>query len=311
LYSKVLFIEKNYNQVIKILGNNDNQKLISPIHWLLLGDSYMELGDNEQALDVFTRWLKVQPQYRVAWLRKISLQEKLENYSSALSTTNSALKLSLENVDFKLLRVHFLILTRDFLQAQHQLNDLSESQQDLPLAKGLQAKIWLTEGKFKKAIPGLENLYEQMPNSYNAALVFAALKKIEQEDVGFNFIKKHVKRFPDDYAISTVLAESAVKFDKGLAKTEFTKLLSRSPNDLSIINNLAWVEYELGNLSSANKLVDRALAINSSHPKVLDTAALIKLKLGKKDEAIELFKEAIRLAPDDAEIAENYQNAIK
>jgi len=311
LYSKVLFLEKNYHEVIKILGINDNQKLISPIHWLLLGDSYMELGDNEKALDVFTRWLKVQPEYRVAWLRKISLQERLKNYSSALLTTNSALKISLDNVDFKLLRIHFLILTRGFLQAQEQLNDLSVSQQELPLAMGLQAKIWLTEGMFKKAIPGLEKLYEQMPNSYNAALVFATFNKIEQEDVGFDFIKKHVKRFPDDYTISKLLAESAVKFDKKLAKSEFTKLLARSPKDLSILNNLAWVDYELGNLSSADMLVDRALAINSRHPKVLDTAALIKLKLGNKDEAIELLKEAVRLAPEDTEIARHYQKAIK
>jgi len=311
LYSKVLFLEKNYKKVINVLGNSDNEKLIFPTHWLLLGDSYSELGDYEQALDVFTRWLKVQPQYRVAWLRKISLHEKLKDYSNALSTINSALKLSLENIDFKLLKVHFLILSRDFSQAQSLLDDLNSSQQELPLAKGLQAKIWLTEGMFKKAMPGLENLYEQMPNSYNAALVFATLKKIEQEKSAFDFIKKHVKKFPDDYMISNLLAETAVKFDKALAKTEFTKLLSRSPNDLTILNNLAWVEYELGNLSSANKLVDRALAINSGHPKVLDTAALVKLKLGNKDEAIALLKEAVRIAPGDSEIEKHYKNAIK
>jgi len=311
LYSKVLFLEKSYNEVIALLDNNDDKQLISAIHWVLLGDSYMKLGDNEKALDVFTRWLKVQPQYRVAWLRKISLQEKLKDYSSALSTTNSALKLSLDDIELKLLRTHFLILMRDFLQAQDQLNNLTKSQQELPLAKGLQAKVWLTEGKFKKAVPGLESLYEQMPNSYNAALVFATMKKVKGEDAAFSFIKSHVERFPDDYVVSNILAESAVKFDMSLAKIEYSKLLEHSPDDLSILNNLAWVEYELGNYSSANKLADRALAINKSHPKVLDTAALIKLKLGDKNKAIQLLKQATSLAPEDKEIARHYQDAIQ
>jgi putative PEP-CTERM system TPR-repeat lipoprotein len=311
LYTKVLFIEKNYNKVIELLSDFDNKELNLAIHWVLLGDSYMSIGEDEKALDIFTRWLNVQPQYRVAWLRKVSLQEKLKDYSSALSTTNSALKLSPEDLDFKLLRAHFLILTRDFIQAQVLLNNLTDIEQQLPLAEGLQAKIWLTEGKFKKAVPGLESLYAQMPNSYNAALVFATLKKVEQDKSAFNFIKKHVEQFPDDYMISNLLAENAVNLDINLAKKEYTKLLNRSPDDLSILNNLAWVEYELGNYPSANKLADRALVINSSHPQVLDTAALIKLKLGDKNKAIELFKEAISLAPDDKEIAKHYQDAIQ
>ncbi len=311
LYTKVLFIEKNYKKVIELLSSFDNNELTFAIHWVLLGDSYMSIGDDEKALDIFTRWLNVQPQYRVAWLRKVSLQEKLKDYSSALSTTNSALKLSPEDLEFKLLRAHFLILTRDFLQAQLQLNSLTGIEQKLPLAKGLQAKIWLTEGKFKKAVPGLESLYAQMPNTYNAALVFATLKKVEQDKFAFNFIKKHVERFPGDYTISNLLAENAINFDKSLAKKEYTKLLNRSPEDLSILNNLAWVEYELGNYPSADKLADRALVINSRHPQVLDTAALIKLKLGDKNKAIKLFKEAISLAPDDKEIAKHYLEAIQ
>ena len=111
--------------------------------------------------------------------------------------------------------------------------------------------------------------------------------------------------------LSNLLAESAVNLDINLAKKVYTKLLKRSPDDLSILNNLAWVEYELGNYPSANKLADRALVINNTHPQVLDTAALIKLKLGDKKKAIKLFKEAISLAPDDKEIAKHYKDAIQ
>jgi putative PEP-CTERM system TPR-repeat lipoprotein len=311
LYSKVLFIEKKYSKVIELLSNIDAGEPTLAMHKLLLGDSYLQLDENEQALNIFNRWLDIQPEYRIAWLRKISTQEKLKDYFGALSTTNSVLKISFEDLEFKLLKVHFLILTRDFSQAQEQLNSLNSDEQIVPLAKGLQAKIWLTQGEFKKAVPGLQSLYEQMPTTYNAALVFATLKKVQGEESAFIFIKKHVANFPNDSIIRNLLAESAVKFDKPLAKIEYTKLLANSTDDIAILNNLAWIEYELGNYKSANKLADRALVINNKHPKVLDTAALITLKLGNKDKAIKLFKEAMLLSPDDKEIEKHYQEAIK
>jgi len=311
LYAEVLFIEKNYRKVIDLLSNVASENMTQPVYWVLLGDSYMKLEENEKALDTFNRWLKVQPQYRVAWLRKVTVQEKLQNYVGALSTTNSALKLSPNNLDFKLLNTHFLILTKGFIQAQAQLNTLTQKQKELPLAKGLQAKIWLSEGKYKMAISGLEALYENLPSTYNGILVFSTLKKVEQEEAAFSFIKKHVEKYPDDTIIQSLLAESALKFDKILAQEQYTKLLVKSPNDLSILNNLAWVEYELGHYQSANKLADKALVINKNHPQVLDTAALIKLKMGDKDNAIKLLKMAIALAPKDKEIAKHYQDAIK
>jgi len=310
LYSKVLFIEKDYKEVIDVLKNIDDTSLITPIHWVLLGDSYIETGDNEKALDIFNSWLKIQPEYRVAWLRKISLQEKMKNFIGALSTTNSALKVSYEDLDLKLLKTHFLIITKEYIQAQELLSSLNAVQQSLPLARGLQSKIWLTEAEYDKAIPGLKVLYEQVPNTSNAILLFATLKKMKHDEAAFNFIKKHVASFPEDSIVRGLLAENAVQFDKKLAKSEYTKLLNISPNDISLLNNLAWVEYELGNYQSANKLADRALVIDNNQPQVLDTAALIMLKLGNKQKAIEYLKKAYRLAPKDQEIARHYQEVI-
>ncbi|MBA6377944.1 MULTISPECIES: XrtA/PEP-CTERM system TPR-repeat protein PrsT [unclassified Colwellia] len=311
LYAEVLFIEKNYIKVIDLLSAIDEEKMTQAIYWVLLGDSYMQLDKNEKALDTFNRWLTLQPQYRVAWLRKVTLQENLKDYLGALSTTNSALKIAPDNLEFKLLNIHFLIITKDFVQAQEQLDGLTNDQGSLPLAQGLQAKIWLSEGKFKEAVQGIKGLYKELPSTYNGILVFSTLKKVDQEKAAFTFIKKHVEKFPDDLIIQNLLAESALKFDKPLAQAQYTLLLDKSPDDLSILNNLAWVEYELGNFQSANKYADKALVINNNHPEVLDTAALIKLQLGDKNKAIELLKRAVLLAPKNKEIAKHYQDAIR
>jgi Flp pilus assembly protein TadD len=86
--------------------------------------------------------------------------------------------------------------------------------------------------------------------------------------------------------------------------------LKSSPDSLSILNNLAWSDYKLGNYVEANRLIEQALVLDSPHPQVLDTAGLIQIKLGNKGKAIELLNRAKLLAPNDIEIANHYREAV-
>lgn len=310
LYARVLFIEKKFNEVLKLLINTESRKNISSIQWALIGDSYFKLDKHVKALDIYEEWIEAQPKNRTAWLRKISTQEKLTDYAGALLTVNKLLLEVPDDGQFKVLRANYLILTKKFSEAKIQIDDLTGEQKKLPLVKGLQGQLWLTESKFEQAIPGLEGLYALLPNPYNTAMLFAAHKKLGQEKIAFEFIIKHVKSFPEDAISRTLLAEHAITFNLELAKKHFLVLLKSSPDSLSILNNLAWSDYKLGNYVEANRLIEQALVLDLPHPQVLDTAGLIQIKLGNKGKAIELLNRAKLLAPNDIEIANHYKEAV-
>jgi tetratricopeptide (TPR) repeat protein len=108
-----------------------------------------------------------------------------------------------------------------------------------------------------------------------------------------------------------LLADLASTVDQELAKKHYLILLDKYPNDVLLLNNVAWMEYMLTNYKMADGFATRALKIDDDNPQILDTAGVIKLKLGNKNEAITLLKKATQLLPEDKDIEQHYQDAIK
>ena len=310
LYARVLFIEEQFGDVINLLEDIKNEALAPTLQWVLLGDSYLKLKKNAEALVVYDKWVVAQPTNRIAWVNKILVQEKNADYHGALSTVDKALLNAPDDGQFNVLRANYLILLGEYRKAQVQINTLTDEQKLFPLVRGLQSKIWLSEENFTRAIPGLLALYEISPNSYNVAILFATHIKLGQEKLAFDFIQKHVESFPEDNISRNLLAESAITYNQALAKIHYLVLLKSAPENLSILNNLAWLEYLLANYEEAFKYINKAMNLKANHPQILDTAGLIELKLGNKSKAIALLKKAKLLSPNDETIAENYQKAM-
>lgn len=311
LYSRVLFMENDFDGVVELLKETQHKVSIPALQWILLGDSYSKLNKRRKALEVYNDWLSVSPQYRVAWLKKISIQDRLTDYNGALASVEQVLLRSPKDDQFTVLLANYLILTKQFEKAQAQLDALTKEQKDLVLVKGLQGQIWLSEGKFKQALHSLEGLYKLHPSPFNTALLFTTYRKVEQDKVAFDFIQKHVELFPKDNASRNLLAESAIVVDQALAKKHYLILLELIPNNLFILNNLAWVEYLLEDYKSAEQYINTAMVIDDANPQILDTAGLIQLKLGNKAVALELLNKARLLAPYDKGIAQHYNDANK
>jgi len=307
LYSRVLFIEERFADVINLLEKIEDGASAPALQWLLLGDSYLKLNKNEKALTVYDDWIKAQPQYRIAWLRKVSTQENIKDYNGALLTVEQALVKAPSDEQFTILRANYLISTKKFSEAQEQIDELTGEQKKLASVKGLQGKMWLTEGKFEKALVGLKELYVVSPSYYNTALLFTTYRKLGKENIAFDFIKKHVSSHPEDVLSKNLLAESAITYEPALAKEHYLVLLEATPDNFLILNNLAWIEYKLSNYIEADKFINSALKLNAQHPQVLDTAGLIQFKLGNKQKAIELLNKAKLLAPNDEQIAIHYK----
>lgn len=310
LYTRVLFIEQDFEKVIELLKNIDDKEAMSALHWGLLSDSYLNTKQSAKALITIDHWIDAKPQHRAAWLRKVSIQEKLSDFDGALSTVDSVLSFMPKDAQFNTLRCYYLIRNKQFNIAQTQIDNLDKDVKASYLVQGLQGQIWLTEGKYSQALTGLRGLHAKIPTAYNTSLVFVTLKGLKKEKDAFDFLARHVESKPNDFISRALLAENAVAYDKNLAKKHYLVLVGNKPNDLSVLNNLAWIEYELSNYRAADELSTRALKINNDNPQVLDTAGLIKLKLGNKTEAAALLKKANQLAPDDKVIAQHYKEVM-
>jgi type IV pilus assembly protein PilF len=79
------------------------------------------------------------------------------------------------------------------------------------------------------------------------------------------------------------------------------------PKDAAAYNTQLAVAYlREGNLAAAREKIDRALSQDGQNAKVRTTAGLIYDRLGDDKKAKNYFSSAMRLAPDDPEVLNNY-----
>lgn len=313
LYAKTLLKEKAYQQVINVFASltEVNGAPIPVIVWALLGTSYEKLNQFEKALGVYDDWIKNNPDSRYAYQKKVTVQESMKDYSGAQSTVEKVLRKVPEDVEFTVMLAYFQQKNGFTQTAQKTINSLPENTKKMIVVKEIQGKIFFDNNQFKKALPNFIDIYAKSPTASNMSYVYSSYNKANQEAKALSFLKAHVNNNQQELYGKTFLAERSMGADNNLAKRLFGELLEEKPMDGALLNNIAWVEWQLGNLTEAEIHVNSALKVLNDHPKVLDTLGLIKLKQGKTKDAIQVFEKALTLAPNDEEIRQHLLDAKK
>jgi putative PEP-CTERM system TPR-repeat lipoprotein len=312
VYARALYSEKQYKNVVEVLNKSEMLPQTLPvIHWALLGNSYIKINDNKNALIVYDNWLEVQPKEREAWVQKLSFLENLKDFQGGLNTVKKAIRQLPDDFYIQALLAHFYVEDKNFNRAEIELEKFSKSERKQPFIQGVWGKILLSKGLYSQALPALTELYNSNKTPKNTTLVVLAHRGMNNDKFAIDFLKQHLARNSSDNLSKMSLAELAITYDKELSLQLYTDLVLLFPKNGNVLNNLAWVEYKLGMYKKSNAHIEQALEVFPNHPKVLDTAGLIKLKLGKTEKAIELLKLANVLSPDDKAILQHLNNALE
>jgi cellulose synthase operon protein C len=102
---------------------------------------------------------------------------------------------------------------------------------------------------------------------------------------------------PQDLGVSILVGTAALnRRDFAAAEPHFARLLERQPNDVVVLNNLAWAKLQRGG-ADALPLAQKAFALDPSTPAVADTLASVLIKQGRPLEAIDVLKRAVATTP--------------
>ena len=104
------------------------------------------------------------------------------------------------------------------------------------------------------------------------------MAKVEEDFASLNELEKL-------YA-ATLYTDAAKRLDI------YTKAHAAHPESIRAINNMAYVQIEMNNLADAKVSLEKAIALNSAHPVVLNNLGVVALKEGDLAKAEELFNKA-------------------
>lgn len=118
---------------------------------------------------------------------------------------------------------------------------------------------------------------------------------------------------PESNAAQQRFNEALEYFQQGkLAEAEkiLTELREQFPQDKKTATLLGMVEYQKGSDQKASELFDEFIDPETATPTLIQTAALVKYRSNKMDEAVELLKKATESQPNNAAILATYGLAV-
>ncbi len=145
--------------------------------------------------------------------------------------------------------------------------------------------------------------YPQEPDLvYDLAMVAERMGNLDEME---QLLRQIIANHPDYYnaynALGYTLANQNMRLSE--ARTLITKALEFSPNDPYIMDSMGWLEFRSGNAAEALRLLQSAY---KTRPDAEIAAHLgeVLWSLGQKEEARAIWKEAIRLNPENETLVE-------
>jgi tetratricopeptide (TPR) repeat protein len=160
-------------------------------------------------------------------------------------------------------------------------------------------------GKLKKYDEAIEYSEKALllDNKHHNALVNLGMLL---DDAGYfekcdSIYEEALKYYPDDptllnnYAYS--LAKRKVNLEKALAMSK--KSLEKDSLVDSYLDTLGWIYFQMGEIKEAEKYIKLAIDQGSPSAEILEHMGDVYLQLNNKDEAIEFYRMALKLNPEN------------
>ena len=138
-----------------------------------------------------------------------------------------------------------------------------------------------------------------------------ALTAAKQDAKAVSLLQDWLGRFPNDGQVRFALASIYLdekKYDPAIAEHE--KLYAVNPNNVVVLNNLAWL-YQVKNDERAVTMAEKAYGVVPDSPAVADTYGWILVQRGDTPRALPLLQKASTQAPGQPQIAYHYAVALK
>lgn len=193
--------------------------------------------------------------------------------------------------------------------ALERLNALLAKNPNDPGVLALKADVELVGGDLKAAQADYEDAQRIRPSADVAAKLFQVALSAHSSHPQ-KPLEEWLAKEPNDVGIRDVLGNYylTARHLPAAAKA-FQEVLRLSPDNLVALNNLAWLDSQLGN-PDAQKLAERAYRIAPQAPSVEDTLGWILARKHDTARALPLLAEAARASQGDPEIQYHYAYAL-
>ena len=276
----------------------------------VLGAAQQAAGESNQALETFARAAKMLPQNPTPLIRLAGVQASLKDYDGAIASLHKAIALQPDLTSAWLGLASIYVTserTDDGLKAARKL------QKDLPkraVGFALEGQMLASKKKPAEAAVAFREGLAREPIPLLSVLSYATLQSAGKPDQAAAMAQRWQKEHPKDTQLHLFQAQqSLIAKDYRGAVEHYRVILALDPDNVTILNNLAWSLNELGD-PKALEYAQRASVLGPYTPTVVDTHGWILVQRGDTKQGIDMLRRAINLAPQDQDIRLHLAKAL-
>jgi putative PEP-CTERM system TPR-repeat lipoprotein len=307
--AKIYNSERLYAKAAELLLHNSDQQGYPPFYWQTLTESQLNLDDDAKTLDIISKWQESYPSSIPAMFYKLILLERQGRLYEAIEVLAIWNKNRNHN-EFLVKEALLNIKVNRFPEAVASMNRISDNSIYTPTGRYILGRIAAWSKNHLEAKKLLSESYQAIPKDDTAAWLSEQIKEVDGEEQAIAFLKTHLVNQPKGVAARTQLANILSGQKNPEAIKQYKLILEVAPQNIVALNNLAWDAFQQNDLGQAESYADKILELENHIAEALDTAAKIKLALGKSQIAVELLEKAYKQDTRNNNIAINYAKLL-
>jgi putative PEP-CTERM system TPR-repeat lipoprotein len=277
----------------------------------LKGLAQLALGQPNLAVTSLENAAKAAPNAPDVQFHLAQAYEQIGNRERAGQALQATLKLAPGHGPAKFAQARLLAQGGKPEAAQKQLAELSARYPNDPAVHETRGDLALAQNKAGEAAGFYRQALAKRETNFLAVKLAAAQLRAGDREPGLATLRDWLKRYPDDVYARGALADALLGTGQTAeAGTHYAKILERHKDNVSALNNLAWLSLQGGALDKAASYAERAYKLAPKQPQVLDTYASVLLRKGNARTAVERLREAQALARGNTAISLSLAQAL-
>lgn len=290
------------NQALATAREAVNIQPDNPVAIELLGNTQLALGDTTNALGSYRKLVEKLPGQAAPLLKVATAQVVAKDFTGARKTLQDALRIQPDFIDAQLMLGGVEIQGARYDEASKLAKQVQQKHPDNAAGFALEGDIANARKDYPAALAAYERAHKLAPSGALLNRQLQVLTASQRAEEGEKRLAAWLGSHPEDISTRAVLAESMIKRGQHKAAVEQYLILNKSnPNNLVILNNLAWALHATGD-SRAIPYAEQALKLSPNNPAVLDTLGWILVQQEQTERGIKLLQQALTKAPDAGEI---------
>jgi len=271
----------------------------------------LNAGKDKDALATMGKLVELVPQSPEVHYTLGVVQLKLKDNKAARDSLQQAIQLQADYPAAQLLLGWLDIDEKDYAAALDTAAALQKAHPEAAYGDELKADVHRAQKDYQQAADAYALAYDKASSAQLAKKLYQSRLQLGETGPALNALRQWLSDHPGDAATRGLLAQSLLGAKQNAeAIEEYRKLLEYEPDNITALNNLAWI-YQQENDPEGVSYAERAYKLASDRPEVIDTLGWLLVQNGDTNRGLVLLQEAAMKAPQIADIRYHMAAALE